>query len=263
MIITLQNRIKRIVQSGDFFFIFNEVLYFIDEYVEPRHKVDSKEKYINTLVVEDCYLSRISIKHSLSLDKKIKVTGDFETSEDCIAYLKKSNPDVIVMDLELKGMNGIEAISLIKRIKPKVKIIILTNYNVEEVFQASMFFGIDGYILKSSESSKLVNAIKAIYQGGCWFEPDMFENYRNLLPKPDSFELGSLYNNASKLPFHLTVRELEVLKLVAEGKSNVEIGKEIIISANTAKAHVGNILNKMNVSDRVQAAVMAVKANII
>ena len=107
----------------------------------------------------------------------------------------------------------------------------------------------------------LVHCIRSVYIVAYTLYPCFITAHKEVFPKPDSFDLRHLYDK--KVSYDLTVRELEVLKLVVEGKTNTEIAKEMIVSTNTAKAHVGNILNKMHVSDRVQAAVKAVKANII
>lgn len=224
--------------------------------------MNNENNEIKISLVEDCLLTRISLKHSLSLIKNLKIVSDFDNAEDCINSLKKHPVNVILMDLDLFGMNGIEATSLIKKNFPDIKVVILTLFNTKDIFTASMFSGANGFVVKNIPVEKLVQIIRSVYFGAYWFDPLFLSAHKEVFPKPDSFDLRHLYNK-KKSSYDLTVRELEVLKLVVEGKSNTEIAKEMIVSTNTAKAHVGNILNKMHVTDRVQAAVKAVKANII
>ena len=187
----------------------------------------------------------------------------FENADNFIASLKSSHiPDIVLMSMDLNGINGIEATKLIKKEFPKVKVIILSSNKDKEYFIASMYEGANAFVQKSIDHEQLMKIIKAVHFGAYWIGPDHINLYKEAFPKPDSYDLQNLYKKQAS-SFDLTVREKQVLKLLVEGKSNSEIAKEIIISTNTAKAHVGNILNKMHVTDRVQAAVIAVKSNII
>ena len=223
--------------------------------------MNNNNNEITVSLVEDCLLTRISLKHSLSCIKGIKILSDFDNAKDCINSLEKNPVNIILMDLDLIGMNGIEATTLIKKKFPDIKIIILTLHNTKDMFTACMFSGASGFVVKNVQSEKLVQIIRSVYFGAYWFDPLFFTAHKEVFPKPDSFDLRHLYDK--KVSYDLTVREPEVLKLVVEGKTNTEIAKEMIVSTNTAKAHVGNILNKMHVTDTVQAAVIAVKSNII
>ena len=214
-------------------------------------------------IVDSCLLTRISLKHHLSKFESIKTIKDFENANDFITSLKNSNQtDIVLMSLNLNGMNGIEATRIIKKEFPKVKVIILSSNKEKEYFKASMYEGANAFVTKSIDPDQLLKIIKAVHFGAYWIGPDHINLYKEAFPKPDSYDLQNLYKKQAS-SFDLTVREKQVLKLLVEGKSNSEIAKEIIISTNTAKAHVGNILNKMHVTDRVQAAVIAVKSNII
>lgn len=221
-----------------------------------------KQKKINISLVDDCFLTRISIKRSFSSVKKFEILSDFSNAEDFIESIKNKTPDVVLLDLNLSGMNGLEATKFIKQNYPKIKIIILTSHMDRDFFAASMFFGANAFVCKDDDVSKLHKNVEAVYLGAYWFDPIVAKFYEKIYPKPDSFDLWNLYNKNDGL-YPLTIRELEVLKLIVEGKTNSEIAKEIIVSTNTAKAHVGHILTKMNVTDRVQAAVLAVKNNLI
>lgn len=218
---------------------------------------------IRLSIVDSCLLTRISLKHILSTFDIIEKIKDFENADNFIASLKNSHiPDIVLMSMDLNGINGIEATKLIKKEFPKVKVIILSSNKDKEYFIASMYEGANAFVQKSIDHEQLMKIIKAVHFGAYWIAPDHINLYKEAFPKPDSYDLQNLYKKQAS-SFDLTVREKQVLKLLVEGKSNSEIAKEIIISTNTAKAHVGNILNKMHVTDRVQAAVIAVKSNII
>ncbi len=219
-------------------------------------------KMTNVVIIEDCLLERITVKHSLSLIKNIKVLGDFECAELFFESGIINSVDIILLDLNLTGMNGIKAARKIKHINPSVKIIVLTEHVGKDFLIASMFSGANGFTNKDTDKEKLEKIIKAVSMDAIWIDPCLLNTYKEIFPKPDSYELFNLYKKDDN-KFSLTQREMEVLKLLAEGKTNTQIAKEMIVSINTAKAHVANILYKMNAIDRVQAAVIAVKSNII
>ena len=136
-----------------------------------------------------------------------------------------------------------------------------TSFKNKQRVIASLACGACGYILKNNSNVDLKNIIKMVMKGEVWLDCEIAKFVLSSIPKPNSSDLDNLYENKD-LKNALTVRELEVLKLLIEGKTNSQIAKEIIISTNTAKAHVGNILTKLSVKDRVQAAVKAVRENI-
>ena len=189
-----------------------------------------------------------------------KVLGDFSNAKDCIKALEKTVPDIILMDFELPGINGFEACKIIKEKYPKVKIIILTSHEDEIKILTSLSVGASGYALK--EKNNLEKVIDVIYQGGFWIDYGIALKAFSKIFIPDIKNLEKLYKY-DKLKQSLTQREFEVLKLMSEGKTNSQIAQEIIVSTNTIKAHVGNILQKFEATDRVQAAVIAVKANLL
>lgn len=232
-------------------------------------------------MVEDYFLLRTSYLNVLSKEKDF-ITKGFESAEECLEYLKskKANsndlPDVILMDLGLPGINGIEATRIIKEKYPNIKIIALTAHDCEEQVIACMASGADGYILKDAENHntensnkyKLGKIIRAVLLGALWYDPQISDISKSILPKPNSTDFDNLYDNNSvfskrnAIKSILTNREYETLKLITEGRTNNEIAKHLTVSTNTAKAHVGNILLKLNVTDRVQAAVKAVRAGL-
>lgn len=220
-------------------------------------------KKIKISIVEDCLLSRIALKGSLSSFKNIEILKDYDNASDFVSALKKNLPDIVLMDLNLKGMNGIEAIKAVKEINPDIKIIILTEHNSKDFFLAGMYSGANAFVLKETETKTLYKVIEAVNFGAYWFDSKTLNYYKNIFPEPNSLDLNNLYDEICNCDFELTKREKEVLRLIVKGKTNIEIAKEMFISKDTVKAHVANILNKIHVTDRVQAAVMAVKFNII
>ena len=157
-------------------------------------------------------------------------------------------------------MNGLEATKIIKEKYPQTKVIIYTSYKNGDKILASLACGACGYVLKNNLSTNLKNIIKMVTRGEFCMDLDIAKLAFSSMPLPNINDLENLYET-KKIQNNLTARELEVLKLLIDGKTNSQIAQEIIVSINTAKAHVGNILTKLSVTDRVQAAVKAVRAN--
>jgi len=218
-------------------------------------------KTVTLYVVDDYLLTRIAHKRYFADDDNFDVIGDFQNAKDCLEAMKTRQADIILMDIELPGMNGIEAVKIIKEKFPKTKVIMFTSYKNEERVLASLACGACGYILKNKKDVDLKKIINMVIKGEFWMDLEIAKLAFSSIPIPNITDLENLYENR-KLKESLTERELEVLKLLTDGKTNSEIAQEIIISTNTAKAHVGNILTKLAVSDRVQAAVKAVRANL-
>ncbi len=218
---------------------------------------------IKIYVVEDYFLTRVSYKHTFEKIEDFNLIGDFETAEDCLKAMEENPADIVLMDLGLPYpyMNGIEATKILSEKFPKTKVIILTSHETEEEFLACTASGARAYVLKDSDNDILSHVIRAVNLGALWFDPKFEDTAKSAFPKPVSTDFENLYPK-NEIQEVLTSRELETLKLLSEGKSNVEIAEIMMVSKNTAKAHVGNILSKLSVTDRVQAAVMAVKANL-
>ncbi len=224
--------------------------------------VSTNVKTVNVVIVEDYKLTRVGLKSSLNEFQEIEVIGESEEGERGLEVIKQLKPDVVLMDLGLPGMNGIEATQQVKAFDENIKVIILTSHDREEEILAALGSGANAYCLKDIEPSALVNVIITVSQGAAWLDPSIAKIALNLFPKPESTQILSS-NEAPDARAQLTERELEVLRLLVKGKSNTEIAKELIVSVHTAKAHVCSILQKLCVDDRVQAAVKAIKENII
>lgn len=221
-----------------------------------------KEKCIKVAIIEDFKLTRVGLRCALNANDDIDVVTEAENAASGIAEIEKTKPDVVLMDLGLPGMNGIEAIISLRKLSKTMKIIVLTSHDREEEVLAALSSGANAYCLKDIDPEKLASVIRDVNNGVCWLDPLVAGYALRSLPKIENPALvGENAEHHTQVP--LTERECEVLKHLVEGKSNTEIAKELIVSVHTAKAHVCSILQKMSVNDRVQAAVKAVREGMV
>ena len=217
---------------------------------------------VKVVIVEDYKLTRVGLKSTLNEYPHINVVGEAEDAVEGIKVIQLLKPDVVLMDLGLPGMNGLEATIKIKEVSPSTKIIILTSHERNEEVIAALGSGANAYCLKDITPETLSSVIKNVAEGACWVDAAVSSAALNFFPKPENVSFIST-NEVQDARAQLTERDLEVLKHLVKGKSNTEIAKELIVSVHTAKAHVCSILQKLCVDDRVQAAVKAIKENII
>ena len=229
--------------------------------------VDTEKQTISVIIIEDFKLTRVGLRCALNSNQDIKVVAESDNATEGLELIRKHVPDVVLMDLGLAGMNGLEAtvkvIEMNKEFKNKeVKVIALTSHDREEEVIAALSSGAMAYCLKDIDPSKLADVIRDVKEGVCWLDPLIARKALNAFPKQEALGiLKDKSNDSARIP--LTDREFEVLRHLVEGKSNTEIAKELIVSVHTAKAHVCSILQKMCVNDRVQAAVKAVKEGLV
>ncbi len=219
---------------------------------------------IKVMIVEDYKLTRVGLRCALNQHEEIEVINEAETAEDALKMIEQKTPDVVIMDLGLPDMNGLEATMKImeNNSDKNIKVIILTSHDREEEVMASLGAGATGYCMKDIDPDTLADVIKQINQGACWLDPNVCKTALKIFPKPENTQL--IYKQETKDDKgHLTEREQEVLRLLVKGKSNTEIASELIVSVHTAKAHVCSILQKLCVDDRVQAAVKAIKEGLV
>ena len=214
---------------------------------------------VTLFLLDDNILTRISNKRQLELNPNYSVIGDFKRSKDCFNALMEQNPDIILTDINLSDMNGIKFCSTVKEKYPKIKIIIQSITKDDIKILASLSSGASGYILKGK--TDILKAVDTVLKGTFFIDLDIAQSAFSKIPLLNTNNLDNLYKY-KELKQSLTERELEVLKLITEGKTNSQIAHDIYVSTNTAKAHVGSILEKFGVKDRVQAAVIAVRANL-
>lgn len=221
-----------------------------------------KNNAIKVIIIEDYKLTRVGLRSALNEYKHINVLAEAEDAEEGMKLIEKIRPNVVLMDLGLPGMNGLEATIKMKEKYPEIKVIILTSHERGEEVIAALGAGANAYCLKDITPETLSDVIKNVAEGACWVDPAVSSFALNFFPKPENVTLLQS-TEVKDARSQLTERELEVLKHLVKGKSNTEIAKELIVSVHTAKAHVCSILQKLCVDDRVQAAVKAIKENII
>lgn len=224
--------------------------------------VEIEKKTISVIIIEDFKLTRVGLRCALNSNEDIDVVAESDNAADGLELIRKFRPNIVLMDLGLAGMNGIEATLKVKEIDKNIKVIALTSHDREEEVIAALSSGAMAYCLKDIDPNKLADVIRDVAEGVCWLDPVIARKVLDSFPKQET--LGILKDKSSeegRVP--LTEREFEVLKHLVDGKSNTEIAKELIVSVHTAKAHVCSILQKMCVNDRVQAAVKAVKEGLV
>lgn len=212
-------------------------------------------KQINVMVADDHSMVREGIKQILELDGDIKVNAEAGSGREGIDILDEKNTDVLLLDINMPNMNGLQVLQYLREKKTNVKVLILTIHNEVEYLVRAVEIGVDGYVLKDSDSTVLKKAIFTINKGDSFIQPELTP----LLKK----RLEDKSTSPKLIEEKLTRREIEVLKLLAEGLFNKEVAYTLNISEKTVKNHVSNIFKKINVSDRTQAAVYAIKHNIV
>lgn len=218
---------------------------------------------INVLLVEDHELYRMGLSMLLAKADGITLISEAADGAEGIKAARNLNPDVILMDIGLPNIDGIEATQRIKDFNPDVKILIFTSRDSEnDVFEAFKA-GADGYIMKGATPEQTISAIKAVYEGIGWIDPNIARLVFSNLQKPQSSIVSTPEIKKSPNSYGLTERELDVLELMVEGLSNPQIADKLVITRATAKAHVHSILQKLCVSSRTQATVTAMKEGLV
>ncbi len=221
---------------------------------------------IKILLVEDHLLTRMGLKAVLERTKDLKVVGEAEDGEKAVAMVDEVKPDVVLMDVGMPNLDGIEASKRIKEKHPDLSIIMLTSHDNERDIFASLAAGAGGYCLKDVEPERLYTAIRSVTAGDIWLDATIagkvLKQYNNA-SAPEVSSKAPLTKKEQNLPEPLSPREMEVLTQLVEGLSNQEIADKLIISLATAKTHVRNILNKLAVDDRTQAAVQAMRRGLV
>lgn len=206
------------------------------------------------MIADDHSLVREGIKRLLEFDGSIEVVSEASNGVECLDKLKDYLPDILLLDINMPEMNGLEVLDEIKKKDYDLKVLILTVHNELEYLVKAVDIGVDGYILKDSESAELKRAIQFVMSGENYIQASLIPALNNRLANRDI--------DKDKIDL-LTSRELEVLVGVANGMINKEIATKLNISERTVKNHVSNIFKKIDVSDRTQAAVFAIKNNIV
>lgn len=211
---------------------------------------------INILIADDHTMVRQGLKQILELEKDITVVALASNGNEAVKMARDYKPDIILMDINMPGINGLQAIKEIKQEKIPCRVIVLTIHEDREYLFKTLQMGAEGYVLKDAEPAVLIEAIRSVYKGQSYIQPNMT---RELVKE---FNRVTLHEKDKNEDNNLTSREVQVLELIAEGMINKEIARQLYISEKTVKNHVSNIFKKLEVSDRTQAAIYAFKHNI-
>lgn len=213
-------------------------------------------KKIRVLIADDHHMVRQGIKQILELENDIEVVSQASNGEEAVKLARQFKPDVTLMDINMPGMNGLQAIEELKKDEGVYKVVVLTIHQDREYLFKTIQLGAEGYVLKDAEASVLIEAIRTVSEGNTYIQPNMTSELVR------EFTRISTHSRSKEEENVLTSREIEVIGLIAEGLINKEIAKKLYISEKTVKNHVSNIFKKLNVSDRTQAAIYAFKNNI-
>ena len=206
----------------------------------------SDQTTIRVILVDDHPVVRFGLAAIIGLQQDMVVVAEAGSGEEACAVCAKRVADVVLMDLRLPGLSGVEAIRSIRKERPKLRFIVLTTYEGDEDIHRALEAGAQAYILKGMSHAELVNAIRTVHSGLKYIPPSVS---KSLAERPPHSELSA--------------REMEVLELIVKGRSNREIGEALGISEATVKWHVNIILSRLNVSDRTQATVAALQRGIV
>jgi len=209
---------------------------------------------VNVMITDDHSMIREGLKQLLELEGDFKVIAEAADGVECINKLEEVTPDVLLLDINMPNMNGLEVLQKMKEKRIKVKVLVLTIHSEVEYLLKAVDIGVNGYLLKDSESAELKKAINAVVNGENYIQPSLIPvlNAKMIDRDKDTVKIESL-----------TKRELEVLKNLSYGMYNKEIAEKLDISERTVKNHISNIFKKIEVTDRTQAAVFAIRNNLI
>ncbi len=218
---------------------------------------NSKDGAITVMLVEDHHITRLGLRFALCEIDDIAVIAEADDGKVAVTMALREKPNVILMDIDLPGISGIDAAIAIKATSPAIRVIMVTSHSNDEDVLASLAANCDGYCLKGADAGQIVNAIRTVNSGGIWLDPSIakrviraFVDQKPAIPAPTNDSL-------------LSERELEVLTLVVEGLSNNEIAQKLVLSTETVKTHMRHLMEKLAVSDRTQAAVKALRSGLV
>ncbi|WP_268918852.1 response regulator [Actinomyces trachealis] len=233
-----------------------------NEPTQAREGTNAPSRPVSVVLADDQALMRMGFRMVLDAEEGIEVVGEASDGSSAVSQARALRPDVILMDVRMPGMNGIEATQAITQQCPGTKILILTTFDLDEYAFAGLRAGASGFLLKDTRPADLADAIRTVASGEAVVSPRitrrMLEMFASRLPDSNAAARTEGPRLAS-----LTPREREILILMAQGLSNAEIAAKLVVSATTVKTHVGNVLAKFNVRDRVQAVVVAYESGLM
>lgn len=212
---------------------------------------------IRVLIADDQRLVRSGFRMILASDPELEVVGEAGDGVEAVAAARTARPDVVLMDVRMPRVDGIEATRQISLLADAPRVLVLTTFDLDEYVFAALRVGASGFLLKDAPEEQLLSAIRVVSGGGSLFAPSVT---RRLIER-----FASLDNGAAPPPAldELTSRELEVLRLLARGRSNAEIAAELVVSEHTVKTHVAHVLSKLDLRDRIQAVILAYECGLV
>lgn len=217
---------------------------------------ENLKKY-NLLIVEDHELTRFGLKTTFSDVDFIQHIYEATSAEDAFMIVKNNPVDIVIMDLGLPEVDGITAIKSIKELNAEMKFVVLTSHKDKNDVLNSLKAGANAYCSKEIKLPRLIEVLASVLEGASWFDPAISDIVLGAVNSANDNK------TLSENDYSLTAREKQILKLITEGYSNVEIAKSLFVSVNTTKVHVASILQKLEVDDRLQAAIKALKERIV
>lgn len=211
---------------------------------------------IKVVIVDDQDILKEGLNMILGKEEDIDICGLASDGEEAYNLCKWNMPDVVLMDIKMPKVNGVEATRRIKESFENIKIIVLTTFNDDEYIYDALKYGASGYLLKDASPAKIAEAIRTVNDGGALIQPDVASR---VIDKFAQMVNGNRKTTIDKRIEILTSREKDICRLLGEGKNNKEIAKELYLSEGTVKNHVTSILNKLELRDRTQLAIFAVK----
>lgn len=218
-----------------------------------------KEKQLKVMLVDDHPLFRAGLRHLLEIQDDIEVVGEVDDGSQVVEAAGRLKPDVVLMDIKMPGVGGIEATRRLRQASPKVKIVVLTVSDEDHHLFEALKGGAQGYLLKSIKPEKLLDSLRGIMRGEQPFSPTIAEQ----IIKEFSQEMQRSVSTAREAPVSLTPREQRILLMVSKGATNRQIAEELFVAESTVKNHLHNILTKLHLKNRVQAAVYAMREGLI
>lgn len=208
---------------------------------------------IKVLIADDIMILRQGLKAVLELDDHIEVVALAENGKEAFEKCKVFRPDVVLMDMRMPDYDGAYGIAAIKEVHPEIRVLVLTTFDDDETIQKALSGGADGYILKEMEDEKVIASVKSVYSGMSVFGEGVYQAMRKQMTG------GGVKNQFQEEDTHFTEREKDVIRLVAQGYDNKEISKELYLAEGTVRNQISRVLEKLELKDRTQLAVYAVK----
>jgi len=223
---------------------------------------------IKLLIVEDHPFTKQTLVYEFKKNPQVELLAALNNGKEAIDFVQKITPDIIIMDIEMPVMNGIEATKEIKKSKKQIPVIMLTSHSEKEKVFSAFSSGANGYCIKDIEMSELMGVMGIIMSGGVWFDKKIagyiFDVLKNLEVENAVNTVDEAQQTRKKIEkLNITERETEILKLISDGLTNAQIAEQLVISLSTVKNHVASIIHKLSVKDRTQVAIFALNNKLL